>query len=101
MTRFQIDANLHQALSQARKLEEAASLLDRQVVIKLDSVANAVHASWKSESAANYLNKEQILQQKIKATAVEMRNIAYDIRTVANRIAAAEREALRIATERR
>lgn len=100
MTRYQINANLNQALDQARKLEYAASDLERQVVSKLDDVAGELHAVWKGESAAVYISKEQALKDEIKSTASEMRSIADDIRRVANRIAQAELEALRIAEQR-
>ncbi len=100
MTRYQINVNLNQALDQARKLENAASDLERQVVAKLDDVAGELHAAWKGESATVYISKEQSLRDEIKSTASEMRSIADDIRRTANRIAQAELEALRIAEQR-
>lgn len=99
-TKYQIQFDYHNAIEQAKKLEDLAARIESQVVNRMNDVAGDLHAAWKSESANRYIGKEQALAEQIKTTARELRDTAMDIRRIAKRMYEAEMLALRIAQDR-
>ena len=100
-SRYQIQFDYQNAISQASKLDHLADRIERQVVRRMEDVAQDLHAAWKSESASQYIQKEQALSDRIRDTARELRDTGEDIRRVAKRMYDAEMHALRIAQERK
>lgn len=98
---YQISVDFQNAQDQARKLEDAASRLERNVLRQMDTAEQGIHSAWKGQSATLFLSKEERLSGDIRRTASDLRGIASDIRRIARRIYDAEMEALRIAQSRR
>ena len=100
MEQLIIKINFQQACAQARKLEEAADVLDRIADRELEDTLAEVQAVWKGESAAAYCGKAEKIKGDISATGKKIRGIAENIRRKAKRIYEAEMEAERLARER-
>lgn len=96
-TRGQIVFDFNNAQSQARRLDDLASELERRVVHGLADSVQELSSAWKGSSASAYLQKEERLQNNISKTASNLRDIASEIRIVAKRVYDAEMYAIYIA----
>lgn len=85
------------AMTQAKRLDELAESIERQVAGRMDDSVQSIHAAWKGDTSVRYLNKAQTLKDKIKKTSHTLRDMAGDIRRIATALYNAEMEAIRIA----
>lgn len=99
-SRSKIQFDFNQAKRQARKIDDIADDLSNLSQKKLESALQTLSVHWKGVNASAYLDKGDRLQDEINKTAKELRSIASDIRTIAQRIYNAEMEVLRIAEAR-
>ena len=67
------------ALAQAQKLESSAEQM-RNASQKLESIEESLRSEWEGESASLYLQKCEMLKQKLNRTAKELQQIASVIR---------------------
>lgn len=95
-----IRMNFQKAKQQAAELEQIAQDLTNLSSKEFGGVMQNISSNWKGESATSYLAKGSRLQGDMTSTAKSLKNIAAEIRTIAQRIYDAEMENLRIATTR-
>ena len=81
------------ALAQAQKLESSAEQM-RNASQKLESIEASLRSEWEGESASLYLQKCEMLKQKLNRTAKELQQIASVIRKAAKAYRDAELKAL-------
>ena len=93
--------NYNQAIEQAKQLDEVAGRLTNAADKDMEDLLNDVNSAWKSDSAPQYIKKGQKVEDDMRTTAGNLKNIAAAIRTIAKRILDAELEAWRIANERK
>ncbi|MDO5415632.1 MAG: WXG100 family type VII secretion target [Lachnospiraceae bacterium] len=99
-TRSEIRFNFRQALAQADELDGVAERLERLSGKTMESSMQTLASAWKGQNATAFLRKEDILKGDVKKTAMEIHDIADDIRRIARRIYNAEMAALQIASRR-
>lgn len=92
--------NYNKAIAQAERLDDIAKRLTDAADVTLDGILGDVYQAWKSDSTQGYLKKGEKVEQDIRTTAKNLRDVAKAIRTIAERIMQAELEAWRIANER-
>lgn len=100
-SRREIYIDFQEAIRQAERLDEIADKLEQVSKKKMEHSMQSLAAAWKGENASAFLKKEDHLQDDIYQTSKNVRNIANDIRVVANRIYRAEMTAWQIANERK
>ncbi|SFL17581.1 hypothetical protein SAMN05216390_1137 [Lachnospiraceae bacterium KH1T2] len=88
------------AKAQASNLEELAEQLSKMATDKLDSTLIQIAKDWTGENSQKYLRKGSTLEDKVKNTATNLKNIAALVRTIATNLYNAEMEAYRIAHRR-
>lgn len=93
--------NYNKAIAQAKQLDRIAERLTNTANNDMENVLNDVSKAWKSDSSPQYIKKGQKVEQDMRTTAGNLKNIASAIRTIAKRILEAELEAWRIANERK
>ena len=93
--------NYNQAIEQAKQLDEVAGRLTNAAGKDMEDLLNDINSAWKSDSAPQYIKKGQKVEDDMRTTAGNVKNIAAVIRTIAKRILDAELEAWRIANERK
>lgn len=93
--------NYNQAIEQAKQLDEVAGRLTNAAGKDMEDLLNDINSAWKSDSAPQYIKKGQKVEDDMRTTAGNLKNIAAAIRTIAKRILDAELEAWRIANERK
>lgn len=79
---------------QAQKLDTLAGQLDDLANSSLENSLNAIGAAWTGESAEEYLQKGELLEEKLRKSAKNLRAIAEAIRQVAQVTYNAERQAI-------
>ena len=93
--------NYNLAMNQARQLDEVAGRLDKTANNDMERILGEVSRAWKSQQTApQYIRKGQKVEGDIRTTAENLRNIATTIRTIAERVKAAELAAWEIANAR-
>lgn len=99
-TSTQIDFNYTQAKRQAEKLEEIADKLSKLSKNNMETSLRNIAASWKGENATKFLKKGDKLYSEMMSVSVDLKNIAKEMKTTAERVYKAEMEAARIAQTR-
>ena len=99
-SRSEINFQYSRAMKQAQQLDSAAARLKRAADNNMEAILNEVYLAWKSENTPLYIRKGQKVEQEIHAIAENLTKTANTIRTVAERLRAAELEAWRIAHEK-
>ena len=88
------------AIRQAAALDALSDSLRNTVNNKMSGILNQVGVAWKSESSQQYMQKGEQVKEELLASARNISDIAQTIRKIAERVKAAEMEAVRIANER-
>ena len=99
-TSWEITMNFRSAIRQADRLESVAEQMNSMAQQRFSASIQELSVGWKGENANAYLRKCESLKQKIGETAKQLRGVAADIRSIAQRTYDAEMAALRIAQER-
>jgi WXG100 family type VII secretion target len=99
-TRASIEFDYQKAMQDANKVDDIAGRLSALATSKFDSTMQNLAANWKGDNASMYLNKGAKLEDNMKKTAGELRDIASAIRRIAKRVREAELKALEIAESR-
>lgn len=81
------------AIAQARRLEESAAKM-RNARLQLRDIQNSLRSEWQGESAQLYMQKCDILSDKLQRTADDLLKIADVIRKSAKSYKDAEVKAL-------
>lgn len=92
--RQEIQYNFQQALTLADKLDDVADCLRRISENSMEESMKTLTSAWNGESAIVFLEKEDLLKNNIKDTAVNIRYIADTLRHLARNVYNAEMEAL-------
>jgi uncharacterized protein YukE len=100
MTRYEILFNYRQAIRQADKLDEVAKKLEKLQADKLGNTIGTLKNAWRSDNSQQYYNKAARVQDEIRVTAGNVKQIARAIRTTAEAVKQAELRALEIAKHR-
>lgn len=95
----QIYLNFNQANAKADELDQAADKLEKEAIQEMQSIISAVGYNWVGDNATAYIAKCKAEMQKLQQVAQNIRKTASTIREIAERLKAAELEALRIARE--
>lgn len=95
----QIYFNFSQANAKADELDRAAKKLEKEAIQEMDSIISAVNHNWTGDNATAYIAKCKTEMTKLQQVAQNIRTTASTIREIAERLKAAELEALRIARE--
>lgn len=98
MANISIDFGL--ARRQADSLEESASRMRRMADIQFQNAMQNLSAQWKGESATAYLQKCELMRERIQEEASNIEHIASALRSKINLLYQAEQEAKRIAATR-
>ncbi|MCR5526158.1 MAG: hypothetical protein K6F39_02085 [Lachnospiraceae bacterium] len=93
----EITMNFALAKAQASQLEELADQIGKIADDRLDSTLIQISKDWSGENSELYLRKGGALEDKVKVTATNLRNIAATVRSIATTLYNAEMEAYRIA----
>lgn len=96
----QIKFDFNNATQQARRLEELADQVEKDVVRGLEENIQMLRVVWTGEAARGFVRKEEQLHAQVKESAAELRHIAEDIRRIARRVYDSEMRALEIARRR-
>ena len=99
-TRESIEMDFRQARAQADKIDGIAERLSQLANNQFGNTLQNMAAEWKGENASAYLDKGARLQNRMDASASDLRNSAAAIRRAARRIYDAEMAALEIANNR-
>jgi len=83
--------------AQAQQLDTLAGQLEDLARSSLENSLKAIGAAWTGESAQEYIQKGELLEEKLKGSAKNLRAIAEAIRQVAQVTYNAEREAILLA----
>ena len=89
------------ARRQADRLDSLADKLSRQTVKGMEQTTQSASQAWTGDNGSKYVQKGADLKNQINETVTELRSVAADIRSAAQRVYNAEMEALRIAQQRR
>lgn len=100
MTRAAIRINFQRAKNQASTLEQIAEDLSRLSCNDFAGTMQLISTNWKGNNANAYLQKGFRLQDDMNDTVQQLREVASEIRRIAQRIYDAEMAALRIAEQR-
>ncbi len=100
MTYKAIWFNYNQAITQANRLDDLAEKLVRSRR-NVEENMRIVGYSWQGSSANSYLTKGARLEEQMNSTARNLRNMASEIRRIAERIRRIELANLAIAQRRR
>lgn len=95
-----IEMNFRKAKEQAAQLEELAARLDNLAQKDIQETMQNLSGAWKGDSAEDYIQKGNRLEENIVATAAKLKQIAAAIRSTARRTYEAEMRAREIARER-
>lgn len=79
--RENIEADFHMAMMKADQLEEIAKRLSDLSDRQLSGTMQDLSCGWKGENACAYLKKGSKLQEKIRATSNDLRNVAGELRS--------------------
>lgn len=96
----QIKFDFNNATQQARRLEELADQVEKDVVRGLEENIQMLRVVWTGEAARSFARKEEQLHAQVKESAAELRQIAEDIRRIARQVYDSEMRALEIARRR-
>ena len=96
---MEMNFNYERAIQQAERLEILSARLKRVAGQDMERLLNVTRRAWQSDSAPSYLRKGEKTEAEIQSLADELKKTAGKIRTIAERVRAAEMEAIRIATE--
>lgn len=97
-TRIEFDYN--RAIAQAQKLDEIAEKLYNLVQNDFIGSMEMLKGGWEGEASNMYIDKGNILCDKINKTSKDLKNTANSIRKIAKRIYESEMHALEIAKQR-
>lgn len=97
----QIRFDFQNAKQQANRLDELANSLEQQVIRQMSDTSQQLRTAWTGESANRFVAKQGELQEKIRSTSRNLREIADEIRRIAKRVYDAEMQAYYIAVQRR
>lgn len=98
-SRALIQFNYQEALKRADEVDDIASELNRAMGTLNDTMLE-VSNSWKGDSATQYEKKGDMLSQRIKNSAQDLRDTAREIRRIAEIIRKTEMHNLEIAEQR-
>ena len=96
-----IEMEFAQANKQADKLDEIAADLEKTANDKLGDSLSGIGSAWKSDTAAAYLKKGQVVQNDLLKRAKEIRKAADSVRKIAKTVYDAEKKASQIAADRK
>jgi len=96
---LEMNFNYERAIRQAERLEILSVRLKRVAGQDMERLLNVTQRAWRSDSAPSYLRKGEKTEAEIQSIADELKKTAGKIRAIAERVRAAEMEAIRIANE--
>lgn len=99
-SQYEIDFNYNQAISQAGELEDISERLKKLSENDLQDVMDDLSSAWKSDSAGQYINKVNRLNESIRSTSRNLKEISAAIRNIARNVKDAETAAQKIADQR-
>ena len=99
-TLSEINFNYQRAVRQASQLDDIARRLKTAATADMENILAEVNRAWQSDSTPQYIAKGRKVKGDISTTAQNLKDIASAIRTIAERVRAAELEAWRVAHER-
>ncbi len=100
MTRQLIEITFGNALTQAAHLDECAAEMTRVALSRLSDVEEEIRGAWEGDSANAYIQKMNMTEQNILATARKLESMASTIRRVAYIFRESELKAIEIAERR-
>lgn len=99
-TEYQINMDFQKAEAQVAELKQLASQLSAVADEDLNRTLGNIAASWEGENAEAFIEKGNLLKQKITKTAGELLSAAGALHSIAENIKNAELDAIRIAAEK-
>ncbi|MBR1629552.1 MAG: hypothetical protein IJ679_09885 [Lachnospiraceae bacterium] len=99
-SRASIEFDFIQAKRSADSLDQLAGQLERLAEDELSTSLHNIRSHWTGRSSEAYAQKGHRLQEQIRSSAKNLRNVATDIRETAQRMYEAEMRAKQIAETR-
>ena len=92
--------NYNKALQQANNLLEISNDIRKIATDKLEDSIQTIDKNWDGENSKKFINKNKKLQEKMKDSADDIKQISTAIKKMAKQIYDAEMESIRIARTR-